>query len=338
VKFLGSLQNIGRGVGILVLILVAGTIGYRIIEGWTLIDSLYMTVITISTVGYGEIHPLSTAGRVFTIILILVGVGTAFYILTSLVRYTLEGELGIRMGRQRMEAKISRLHNHFILCGYGRVGEVIASALKQLGADFVVIDQNEESADKARQAGYLVIQDDATRDEVLKRARIDIARALIAAFGDAADNTYATLAARQLKATLPIIARASDEQAKKRLQAAGANHAIAPEIIGAERMAMLATRPTAVEFVETILLGRGQKLLIEGIDVSESSPLLGSTIKQVEERYPGIRILALRKEDGDLIPNPSPETTVPRGSSLTAFGTSEQLRAIEGCCQPSEPK
>jgi voltage-gated potassium channel len=335
-KFLGPLQNIGRGVGILLLILVAGTIGYRLIEEWPIIDSLYMTVITISTVGYGEVHPLSTAGRIFSIALILSGVGTVFYIVSNMVWYMLEGEFGIRMGRQRMESKISRLHNHFILCGYGRVGEAVARALKEHEAEFVVIERTQEYADKARLSGFLTIQDDATKDEVLRRARIDKARALITATGDDADNTYTTLAARQLNPTIPIISRASSKEAEKKLQLAGAHRVIAPETSGGERMAMLALRPTTVEFVETVLLGHGQELLIEEIEIGEGSQLVGSAIKQVEERFPGIRILALRNKDGALVPNPSPKSTIEKGSSLTAFGTTEQLMSIEGCCQPSK--
>jgi len=312
--------------------------GYRIIEGWPFIDCLYMTITTITTVGYTEVHPLSTAGRIFSIILILSGVGTAFYILTALVQYMLEGELGIRIGRRRMEAKIKGLKNHFILCGYGRVGEAVANTLKQQGAEFVVIERTPENAEKSRQSGCLTIQDDATRDEVLRGARIDKARALITALGDDADNTYATLAARQLNNTVPIIARASSTAAQKKMQLAGAHRVVAPEISGGERMAMLALRPTTVEFVETVLLGKEQELLVEEIEAGEESPLIGYTIKEIEERFPGVRILALKKKDGALVPNPSQNSTVEMASSLTAFGTIEQLRAIEGYRQPSKVK
>jgi voltage-gated potassium channel len=330
------LKNLLRGIGLLLIVIVGGTMGYRIIEGWSFLDSLYMTITTITTVGYTEVHPLSTAGRIFSMILILSGVGTAFYILTTLVQYMLEGEFGIRIGRRRMEAKIKMLKNHFILCGYGRVGEAIANTLKQHGAEFVVIERTSENAEKARQAGCLTVQDDATRDEVLRGARIDRARALIAALGDDADNTYTTLAAHQLNNSVPIIARASSTAAQKKLQLAGAHRVLAPEISGGERMAMLALRPATVEFVETILLGHGQELLIEEIEVSEDSPLLGSTIKQAEERFPGIRILAIRNKDGTLVPNPSPKSTIEKASSLAAFGAAEQLLSIEGCCQPSK--
>ena len=326
------LRQVGKGAGILLLILVIGTIGYRIIEGWSFIDSLYMTAITVSTVGYDEVYPLSTAGRVFSIVLILSGVGTVFYILTTMVQYTIEGEFGIRIGRQRMEAKIKKLRNHFILCGYGRVGHAIANALEQQEAKFVVIDRDEERIREAQNASYLAIQDDTTRDEILKQVGIDCARGLITALGDDAANTYTTLAARELNPTLPIIARASNEDARRKLRQAGANRALAPETIGGHRMARLALRPAAVEFIETVLFSGGHELLVEEIEIDRDSPLLGSTVKQVEERFPGIRVLALREMAGTLIPNPNPKTTVEKASSLTAFGTIEQLQALEGCC------
>ncbi len=327
------LQDILRGIGILILILVVGTIGYHFIEGWSFFDSLFMTVTTITTVGYREIHPLSTAGTIFTMVLILGGVGTALYILSTLVWHILEGELGIRMGRQRMEAKIKRLRNHIILCGYGRVGEAIAKTLLQQEAKLVVIDRNESCANRAKQAGHLTIFDDATRDDVLRQAKIETARGLITAFGDDADNVYTTLAAHELNPTLPIIARASNEDAKKKLQQAGAHRVMAPEIIGGERMAMLALRPAAVESIETVLFGRNQQLLVEEIEIGENSQLIGATIEEIEDRFPGVVILALKRGDGSLSTRPKAGATVPPRGSLVAFGTSEQLHSIEGCCQ-----
>lgn len=337
-RLFSPLQEVLRGIGILLLILAAGTMGYRIIEGWTFIDSLFMTVITISTVGYGEVHQLSTAGQIFSIILILSGVGTVFYILTTLVSHILEGDLGIRMGRQRMEAKIKRLHNHIILCGYGRVGEAIANTLNKQGTQLVVIDRNEVCINRAQEAGHLTIFDDATRDEVLKQARLETASGLITAFGNDADNIYTTLAARELNPKLPIIARASKEDAKKKLQQAGAHRVIAPETIGGERMAMLALRPEAVESIETVLFSRDQQLLVEEIEVNEASPLIGSTIEQTEHRFPGIVILALKNKDGSLTTRPKPGTTIHAASSLVAFGTSAQLHSVEGCCQQSKTR
>src|SRR4030042_737687 len=203
-KLSSPLQNLLRGVGLLLIVIFAGTIGYRFIEGWPLVDSLYMTVTTISTVGYGEVHPLSTAGRIFSILLILGGVGAVFYILTTLVQHIVEGEFGIRIGRQRMEAKIKKLNNHFILCGYGRVGQAIASILSQQEAKFVVIDRDREIINKAQQAGCLTIQEDATKDESLRQEKRDRARGIIIALGDDAASIYPTLAAKELNAALPI--------------------------------------------------------------------------------------------------------------------------------------
>jgi len=337
-RLFGALNDLVRGLGVLLLVVLAGTIGYELIEGWPFLDSLYMAVITITTVGYAEVHPLSTAGQIFTIFLILGGVGTAFYILTSLVRYILEGEFGIRIGRQRMEAKIRRLNNHFILCGYGRVGQAIASILSQQEAKFVVIDRDREVINKAQQAGCLTIQDDATKDESLRQAKIDSARGIIIALGDDAASIYTTLAAKELNAALPIVARANNEAAERKLLQAGAQRVVAPEIIGGARMARLALRPQAVEFIETVLFGREKQLLVEELEAGDESTLVGSTIKEIEERFPGVRILALKNRDGALVPNPGQNSTVEKGSSLTAFGTVEQLRAIEGCCQSNKTK
>jgi voltage-gated potassium channel len=315
----------------LIGLLVFGTLGYVIIEGWTYFDALYMTVITIITVGYGEVHPLSTNGRIFTMVLSLGGVGGAFYILTSLVQATLEGEFGM-FRRTRMEAKIRKLSNHFILCGYGRVGESIATTLKEQNTDFVVIEHSLNSYTKAVQQDCLTIMDDATNHDVLKRAGIEKAKSLITAFGDDAYNTYAVLTARELNPRLIIIGRASNNDAAKRLRQAGATQIILPEVIGGQQMARLALRPTTVQFIETVLAGKGGEYLVEEIYVSEESTLIGISIKDIEEHFPGIRILAIRYKDGNLNINPAMSSEVTAGDSLTAFGTMEQLQAVEGCC------
>ena len=334
-KFLGALRDLFRGLGILLLVLIFGTIGYKLIEGWSFLDSLFMTITTITTVGYAEVHPLSVAGRTFTIFLILGGVGTAFYILTSLVQYIIEGEFGFRIGRQRMEARIKRLNNHFIICGYGRVGQAIAQIFRQQEAKFVVVERDREAINKAQQAGCLTISGDATKDDSLKQARIDSARGIIIALGDDADSIYTTLAIHELNPKLPIVARANNEDAERKLRQAGADRIVAPEAIGGARMARLALRPQSVEFIETVLFGREKQLLVEEIEAAEGSPLVGSKIKDIEEQFTGVRILALKEKDGVLIPNPGPNSIVEKESSLTAFGTLEQLKSIEGSYQPS---
>ncbi|RPJ61008.1 MAG: potassium channel protein, partial [Dehalococcoidia bacterium] len=199
----------------LVLLLAFGTYGYVIVEGWNWFDSLYMTVITVVTVGFGEVHPLTQAGRVFTIFLSLGGVGLVLYIMNGIVQATLEGEFG-SFRRQRMEAKIKKLNNHFILCGYGRVGEAIANTLKAQSADFVIIDQSLNSYTKAVQQNCLAIMDDATSQDALKLAGVERAKSLITAFGEDAYNTYAVLTAREINPRLIIIGRASNNEASKR--------------------------------------------------------------------------------------------------------------------------
>jgi voltage-gated potassium channel len=315
----------------LILLFAAGTIGYVLIEGWSFFDALYMTVMTVMTIGWNEAATLSNNGRIFTIILSITGVGAALYILTGLVQATLEGEFGM-FRRTRMEAKIRKLSNHFILCGYGRVGESIAITLKEQKTEFVVIDSNLNSYTRAVQQDCLTIMDDATNHDVLKRAGIERAKSLITAFGDDAYNTYAVLTARELNPKLTIIGRASNNDAAKRLKQAGATQIILPEVIGGQQMARLALRPTTVQFIETVLSGKGSEYLVEEIYVSEESTLIGISIKEIEERFPGVRILAVRSRDGSLNINPAMSSEVTPGDSLTAFGTMEQLQAIEGCC------
>lgn len=319
----------------MLLIVLVGTIGYKLIQGWSLFDALFMTITTITTIGFREAFPLSRGGQIFTIFLVLGGVGTVFYILTSLVRYIFEGELGIVIGRQRMETKIRKLNDHFILCGYGRVGQAIAGILKQRDVKFIVIDRDEDTINKAQQAGYLTIHSDGTKDESLKQARIENARGIIIALGDDASNLYTTLTAQELNSKLPIVARANSEEAERKLLQAGADRVVAPEAIGGAIMARLALRPKAVEFIETVLFGREKQLLVEEIEAAEGSPLVGSTIKDIEEQFTGIRILALKEKNGVLVPNPGLHTVVEKESSLTFFGTLEQLRSIEECCQPA---
>ncbi len=326
-----------KWIGTLIALLLFGTLGYTIIEKWPWFDALYMTVITIVTVGYSEIHPLSTNGRIFTMVLSFVGVGTAFYILGGMVQATFEGEYGI-FRRRRMEAKIKGLKDHFILCGYGRVGEAIASTLKDQKTDFVIIERGLNNYTRAVQQDLLAIMDDATNHDVLKRAGISRAKGLITAFGDDAYNTYAVLTARELNPRLIIIGRASNSDAAKRLKQAGATQIILPEVIGGQQMALLALRPSIVQFIDTVLAGKDSEYSVKEIYASEQSPLIGLSLKAVEERFPGVRILAMRNRDGSLEINPPLSSEVVAGLRLTAFGTMKQLQPIEECCMFGQVK
>ena len=253
-------------------ILVTGTAGYIVIEGWNLLDALYMTVITLTTVGYLEVHEMSAAGRIFTMFLLIGGVGGALYTLTAIVQYILEGNLGSTLGRRQMKNRIAGLKNHFILCGYGRVGHEIARVLAEEGVPFVVVDNDKEAIAHAEMDGRLFILADAADEAVLREAGVEHARGLIVALGNDADSTYVTLSARQLKADLFIEARASSPEAERKLQRAGATRIVSPYAAGARRMAMLALRPEVADFID-IMGNRDRELELETVNLAEDSSL-----------------------------------------------------------------
>jgi voltage-gated potassium channel len=325
-----ELRQLRGPVVVLMLVLTIGTAGYVGIEGWPVLDALYMTVTTIATVGFGEIHPLSPVGRLFTIGLIFSGVGGALYTLTAIVQYVFEGHLGRTWERRRMQQRIDRLDGHFILCGYGRVGRQVARDFRGSGTDFVVIDVNQDSLDRAEGDGHLCVRGDATSDETLRAAGIDRARGLVTCMNDDADNIFVTLSGRTLRSDLFIVARGNNEDARPKLERAGADRVVSPYSFAGRQMAMLAVRPTAVEFVETVLHGADVELLLEDVSVAERSPLVGCTIEELQKEVaPGVVVLAIGR-GGRLLTQPPPETDIRRGDELVAFGTPDQLKALEG--------
>ena len=317
-------------VSALVIIVSIGVIGYEIIEGWSFIDALYMTVITLSTVGYGEVHHLSTAGRIFSIVLIISGVGAMLYTLTTIVQYILEGGFGDILGRRRMKEKIANLKRHVILCGYGKVGHEVARVFESEGTPFIIVEMDQETVSKAVENGYLCIQGNATSDDVLKEAGIERARALVAALGSDADNLYITLSAKEIRPDLFIVARASTEESEPKLLRAGADRIMSPYRIGGRHMAMLTLRPLVVDFVDTTMLSRGRELVLENIKVSSGSPVEGKTVKEGSQCCGGAAILAVRKKDGRLLTNPTQDTLLDLEDELVIIGTRNQLRTLEG--------
>jgi voltage-gated potassium channel len=322
---------------ILASIIAIGVVGYRIIEGWSLFDALYMTIITITTVGYAELHPLSIGGHVFTIFLILGGMGGAFYALFGIAEYVLEGQFGITIGRRRMKTKIANLMDHFILCGYGRVGEEIASTFKDERVPFVIIDNRPDCIARAEQAGYLYLQGDATKDEVLKEAGIDRARGLVAAVGSDADNTYITLSAKGLRSTLFITARASDSETENKLKRAGADRVVSPNNIGGRRLAMLALRPAVVDFLDIVTSPRWPEIEMANVAVGDQSSLNGQTVKDVRQCSKAI-VIAIKKKSGKLIPTPSEDEEIATGDSLMVIGARDQLSSLEAVCKVELPR
>jgi voltage-gated potassium channel len=327
-----NLQNrLIRVAAILVAIVAGGIIGYMVIEGWSFLDALYMTITTITTVGYDEVHPLSDTGRIFSIFLIMGGVGGALYTLTTVVGYFVEGQFGSTLGRRQMKNRIARLKDHFIICGYGRVGQEVARAFTGDGMPFVVIDSSQERIAQAEKDGYPYLLANATEDEVLKEAGIEKARGLVSAVGGDVDNTYITLSARGLRPDLFIAVRASDREAEVKLTRAGANRIVSPYSIGARRLAMLALRPAVVDFIDTVSYGSGRELKLENIAVSDNSPLAGTTVEATRQRTM-VNILAISDKKGKLLANPAGRDTIEAGGRLIVIGTREQLCALEESC------
>lgn len=333
---MSPIRRLSWGICALAIITAAGVIGYMLIEGWPFLDALFMTIITITTVGYAEVHPLTNSGQLFSIFLMVGGVGGALYALTAVVEYMIEGRLGSTLGRRHMKNKIAKLKNHLILCGYDKVGREIGRVFSQEGAPFVVIDKDKDNIANAEKDGNLYLLADATDDEALKEAGIERARGLMAAVGSDADNTYITLSARGLRPDLFIEARASSSEAEAKLKRAGADRIVLPYRIGAQRMAMLALRPAMVDFIDTVTRHRGREFQMESIVVGSNSPLAGMTVKETRQCSQA-NILAISKKSGKLLANPPGEETIKDGDRLIIMGTREQLASLEGICEGVQP-
>jgi voltage-gated potassium channel len=314
---------------VILAVLAIGTLGYMAIEGWGFLDALYMAVTTMATVGFGEIHPLSQQGRAFTIGLIVLGVGGALYLLTTMMQFVFEGHLGRNLERRRMDRRIEHLRDHFILCGLGRVGRQVARDFKDTGAPFVVIDSNQTAIDNIATLGCLWVLGDATDDDTLRRAGIERARGLVTCVQSDSDNIFVTLSARALRSDLFIVARGNNDDAAPKLRRAGADRVVSPYSIGGRQMAMLATRPAAVEFVDRVLGRADIDLLLEDVTVRAGSALVGKTVRQLsQEIAPGVTILAIRRQL-QLVTQPTADVPVGVGDELVAIGSSAQLRALE---------
>jgi voltage-gated potassium channel len=312
------------------VVLTIGTLGYMVIEGWGVFEALYMVITTVTTVGYGEIGPLSAAGRAFTMLLIVMGVGTMLYTLSTVVQYAVQGELTRQVGRRRMQARIERLRDHVVLCGYGRVGRQIAAEFRRENVPYVVVDVNESSLAAASDEGCLWVPGNAASDEVLLAAGVKRARALITAVDSDVDNVYVTLSARGLNPNLYIVARASREDAEPKLRRAGADRVISPYQIGGRRMAMLALRPVAVDFVDTVMHDPSTDLLLEELEVRPGSPMVGKSLEAARGAEAAGAIVLAVKRDARLIPNPPGDLVVRAGDQLVVMGTPRDLRVIEG--------
>jgi voltage-gated potassium channel len=306
-----------------------GTLGYVLIEGWHWFDALYMTVMMITTVGYGEIRPMSTAGRAFTIFLTLGGVFTLFYAAGEVIRFVVGGEIHTALGKQRMEQNLAGLSNHVIVCGYGRMGRLVCREFQANNVPFVVVEENADSADFQTGPG-LLIDGDATSDEVLRRAGVVRARALVTVLGSDADNLYITMSARLLSEKLYIVARAEDERAEAKLQRAGANRVVAPYAIGGSRVANAVLRPSVVDFIELATRSEHMELQMEETRIAPGSRLAGQALKDSQIRQElGIIIVAIKHAAGTMLFNPPPDAVMQAGDTLITLGHRRQLTELE---------
>jgi voltage-gated potassium channel len=312
------------------LVLTIGTLGYHFIEGWSLLDSFYMTVITITTIGYREVHELDTRGMVFTLFLIFVGFGVATYSAFTIGGMLVEGELNKILKRRRYMKSINRLENHFIICGFGRMGSLICHELRDRGIPLVVVENDPERQDKVTEQGFLLSPGDATEETILLHAGIQKARGIVSVLKTEAANVYAVLTARELNPGLEIIARAGEESAHKKLLRAGATRVVNPYKIGGMRLVMGILKPAVMNFLEVAMDHKKLNIDLEEIRVSPDSVYTGKRLLDTGIRKEmDLIIIAVKKKDGQMVFNPGPYTVIEGEDTLIAMGERTSLSLLE---------
>ena len=317
---------------LLVSVVSIGIIGFMIIEGFSFIESFFMTIITVATVGFQEVHPLSDVGRVFTAFLIIFSFGIFAYAVTTFTRYIVDGIFRNYYKDNKVKKRIRKLSNHVIICGYGRNGKQAAFNLHEHKEDFVIIEKDKSIVEKIREDELLLyIEGDAANDEVLESARLESARALIATLPNDAENLYIVLSARQLNPDLIIVSRASDDHSVEKLKRAGASNVIMPDKIGGQRMAKLVTEPDLVEFIEYLMLQSHKDVSLEEILCENLAVCFANkSIKELDIRNAsGANIIGLKRADNSFIVNPSPEIKLSRGDQLFVLGKQEEIKSLK---------
>jgi voltage-gated potassium channel len=322
-----SLRHIRIAIFLVLGVLALGIVGYMLIERFSFIDALFTTVDMMSTVGTAA-HPLSDHGRLFTIAIIILGVGSLFYTFGATMEFMIEGHLGKAIGRRIMDRKIAALRNHCVICGFGRVGSRIAEEFASARKPFVVIDENEATVQHCIQRGYLALQGDAASDDVLRESGIQHAQALLVATDDDANNIYITLSARNLNPKLLIVSRANHDETVVKLKRAGADRVLSPYAIAGHRMANLALQPTVVDFFDTLINAANPELAVQEVILPVDSPLIGKTIVDAQNMLTdGTMILAIKKPGG-LVVGSRLETRIEGGDAAIIAGTPEQLSRL----------
>jgi voltage-gated potassium channel len=314
---------------LIIIVIAFGTAGYQLIEGWNFLDALYMTIITLTTVGYREVHELSSRGMIFTIVLLMVGVGTFLYALSAGAKIILEGELQELFGRKRLEKKIKELKGHYIICGYGRMGKIICRELKAKNVPFVAIERNGDFLNN-RLDDFLGISGDATNDDILREAGIERAKGLISVLPNDALNLYVVLSARELNPDLHIVARAGEEGSENKLLRAGADKVVSPYHIGGLRIAHTILRPAVVDFIEFATKTGNIELQMEEVTIPEGSSMADKSLDQCGiGRELGIIIVGIKRHTGEMRFNPTSRSTIKAGDTLIALGEISKLKVLE---------
>ncbi len=321
--------SIRYGLIAIAVILALGTLGFHLIEGWSWADSLYTATQTVTTVGYGDLAPQTPAGRLFAIAFMIAGVGTVLYALTSIVQTVVQSEMVATFGQRRRSREIKRVHNHFIICGAGRVGSRIIREMRRARLPFVVIEHEQQKVVDLIERGEHVIVGDSTLEDILREAGVERARGLAACLPNDADNLYVVLLARDLNERLHIVARAVEEQAEPKLVRAGANRVVSPIIIGGSRMAEALMKPALADFMDSIT-AENLDLGFEEVELQADSIYVGRKLKYTNIRSDlDVVIIAIRRRDGQMIFNPTGDTILEACDLLIAIGRAESLMELD---------
>ncbi len=334
-----TLRRISTAFLALGVITTLGVLGYMLFEGWSFMEALYMTVITLTTVGYREVRDLDTTGQLWTMALLITGVGTLFYAAVSSVELAVEGAVQGYFERRRMRARIDKLNGHYVLCGFGRVGHQVAREFTRDGVPFVIVDNNPQKVEECLSEGYLAMLGEASDDDILEEAGVQRARGLVAAVNSDADNVFVVLSARKINPGLHIVARASSDESAAKLEIAGADRTLSPYAVGGRRLASLATQPLVVDFLDIVTRGEhGIEFRLEEFGVPKESPLANHTIAEIQiGEKTGAMVLAIRTYEGKFDTTPSAQDRIQPNDTLIVLGTREQITRLEALMRGEEP-
>lgn len=326
-------NNLKIALVFIVILVALGSVGFHVIEGWGLLEAVYVTVMTLTTVGYGDFAPQSRTGMIFTVLLVSFGVGTMLYTVGLVAQTMVEGRLLNLMGRGRMEKTIEKMSNHYILCGCGRIGMLIARELAAEKVPFVVVDNRPGVIERLQEEGFVYFHGDATQDKSLIGAGIRRAKGLVCVLPTDAQNLYVILTAKELNPEIWVLARSEEEQSERRLLRAGADRVISPYTLGGNRMAMAILRPAMLDFIEITTRRQSLELRMDELPICEGSPIIGKSLEasEIRQRY-GLIIVAVKKESGKMIFNPMASYIIESGDKLIALGEEDNVTKLSQAC------